>query len=170
MRRRLVALSWLALVAGACATPSTGHPQAVTQAPNAPADRPVQLVAPSSKRPLETWRARLAPYVAQARVTYPDAKRRYLAGLPPGESFFVTTILVRDEAHFEQVFLLVDHIADGTITGHISSDVSTLRGFKSGDLYSCAEREIIDWVISKPDGSEEGNVVGKFLDGLRRAP
>jgi hypothetical protein len=26
------------------------------------------------------------------------------------------------------------------------------------------EPVLIDWLITKPDGSEEGNVVGKFLD------
>ncbi len=30
--------------------------------------------------------------------------------------------------------------------------------------YSFNEDELLDWLISKPDGSEEGNVVGKFLD------
>ena len=27
-----------------------------------------------------------------------------------------------------------------------------------------AESDLLDWVIRKPYGSEEGNVVGKFLD------
>ena len=26
------------------------------------------------------------------------------------------------------------------------------------------ESELVDWVITHPDGIEEGNVVGKFLD------
>jgi hypothetical protein len=34
----------------------------------------------------------------------------------------------------------------------------------SGDPYKLSERDLTDWLISKPDGSEEGNVVGKFLD------
>ena len=33
----------------------------------------------------------IAPYVAKARETYPEAKKRYLAGLPPKHTFFVTT-------------------------------------------------------------------------------
>ena len=27
--------------------------------------------------------------------------------------------------------------------------------------------EVLDWTISKPDGTEEGNFVGKFLDTYR---
>lgn len=30
------------------------------------------------------------------------------------------------------------------------------------------EKDIIDWLISKPDRSEEGNFVGKFLDTLNK--
>jgi hypothetical protein len=30
-----------------------------------------------------------------------------------------------------------------------------------------SEAELLDWLITKPDGSEEGNVVGKFLDTYR---
>ena len=26
------------------------------------------------------------------------------------------------------------------------------------------ESDVLDWTISKPDGTEEGNFVGKFLD------
>jgi hypothetical protein len=33
-----------------------------------------------------------------------------------------------------------------------------------GDRYATAETELLDWLITKPDGTEEGNVVGKFLD------
>ena len=33
-----------------------------------------------------------------------------------------------------------------------------------GDPYTFPEGELVDWLITHPDGSEEGNVVGKFLD------
>jgi hypothetical protein len=38
------------------------------------------------------------------------------------------------------------------------------RGSWSRRGYSFQESELVDWLISRPDGSEEGNVVGKFLD------
>jgi hypothetical protein len=37
-------------------------------------------------------------------------------------------------------------------------------GLLAGDRYATAEAELLDWLIAKPDGAEEGNVVGKFLD------
>jgi len=97
-------------------------------------------------------------------AAYPDAKRRYLAGLPPGETFFVTTILRDADGNFEQAFLRVDKIKDGAVTGRISSEIATVHGFHLNDICTVPEQELVDWLIAKPDGSEEGNVVGKFLE------
>ena len=40
----------------------------------------------------------------------------------------------------------------------------TLIGYGMGQFYSLPESQLIDWMIAKPDGTEEGNEVGKFLD------
>jgi hypothetical protein len=161
--RRLRALTF-SLLAVACATTGTGQPQEGRLSPAAPPDRPVHV----RRESLASWRALLAPSIAKARETYPDAKRRYLAGLPPGETFFVTTMLSDPEGGLEQVFILVDHIEDSVITGRIFSDVGTVRGYKARDVYRFPETEVVDWLISKPDGSEEGNLVGKLIDDLQR--
>src|SRR5262245_23218658 len=49
-------------------------------APNAPADQP-QALKPQD---VEAFEAAIAPYIAEARKTYPEAKQRYLDKLPPG--------------------------------------------------------------------------------------
>ena len=41
------------------------------------------------------------------------------------------------------------------------------RGVREYRAETMPEDELIDWTIVHPDGSEEGNVVGKFLDTLR---
>ena len=56
-------------------------------APNAPKDKPAPIPSP------ERFERAIAPYVAQARATYPQAKQRFLAGLPRGQSFFLTARL-----------------------------------------------------------------------------
>ena len=112
------------------------------------------------------WRALVAPQVEQARSTYGQAKRRYLGGLPPRHTFFVTTLLRDRQGHFENVFILVDEIANQRVSGRIATDVNLVRGYHSGQTLVFPEAEVIDWLISKPDGSEEGNYVGKFLDTL----
>ena len=107
----------------------------------------------------------MAPYIAQARASWPQARERYLAGLPPRHTFFVTALLVDDADRREQVFIAVESIRDGKISGKIWNRVDVVRGYRHGDSYSFPESELRDWLIAKPDGSEEGNFVGKFLDG-----
>lgn len=64
----------------------------------------------------------------------------------------------------ETVFVQVQRIEGDQITGRIASNILSVRGYKAGDTYTLSERDLIDWVITRPDGSEEGNLVGKFLD------
>jgi hypothetical protein len=58
----------------------------------------------------------------------------------------------------------VASVRDGRITGRIATGNLTVIGYTKGDSYSFAESDLIDWLITHPDGTEEGNVVGKFLD------
>jgi len=131
-------------------------------APNAPMDSPVQTTQKCAWLAMD--RA-MQPYIAQARASWPDARRRYLAGLPPRHTFFVTVLLVDDQDRREQVFIAVDGIKDGEISGKIWNRIEVVHGFRLGDRYSLPETELRDWMIAKPDGTEEGNFVGKFLDG-----
>jgi hypothetical protein len=130
-------------------------------APNAPKDKPVA----TTPEKVAAFERAIAPHVAKAKASYPDAKKRYLAGLPPKHVFFLTTRL-HDKARgaFEQVFIEVRAIDKGKVTGLIASDVMHIAGFKRGDRHTFQEKDLLDWLIAKPDGSEEGNEVGKFLD------
>jgi hypothetical protein len=126
--------------------------------PNAPEDRFRKL--DEEKK----FDAVIKPYVEQALKAYPEAKARYLAGLPEKHIFFVTTRLRDAAGNWEQVFVEVKEINEGKINGLIANDINTVSGYKLGDKYSLKETEVLDWTIAKPDGSEEGNYVGKFLD------
>jgi hypothetical protein len=152
------------LLVASCA--ATGQRQDVHLAPTAPQDRPVQISAANPNEALAKWRTLVAPHVEKAKTTYPGAKSRYLAGLPPQQTFFVTTLLRDGQGHFEYVFIVVQRIAEHSVTGQIATQVIQVRGYRDGDTVTFPEAEVMDWMISKPDGSEEGNLVGKFLDTL----
>jgi uncharacterized protein YegJ (DUF2314 family) len=130
--------------------------------PNAPKDRPVETAQRCIWNAME---AAMQPYIAQARATWPQAKQRYLAGLPARSTFFVTALIVDDSDRREQVFIAVDSIQAGKISGKIWNRVDIVHGYRLGDRYTFPESDLRDWLITKPDGSEEGNYVGKFLDG-----
>jgi hypothetical protein len=141
------------------------HAQVAHVATNAPKDKPISADAVSFDRMLK-------PYMEMALASYPQAKARFQKGLTPGESFFVCARLYDKTGNFEQVFVAVRDIAAGRVKGRIASDVEHIAGYKRGDSFECPEKDIFDWVITKPDGSEEGNFVGKVLDAVqeRRIP
>jgi Uncharacterized protein conserved in bacteria (DUF2314) len=127
-----------------------------------PKDKPVHTEGAQQMTDVE--RA-MQPYVAKARKTYPAAKKRFLAGLPP-KYLFSLTMKLWDRSHtkFEVVFVVADKISDGKVTGHLASHTKQPVGYDFGDQITFPESQVMDWTIVHPDGTEEGNVVGKFLD------
>ena len=127
---------------------------------NSPQDKPIT----SNAEQLKKFEDAIAPYVKKAREALPEAKKKYLAGLPKDQTFYVTIKLYDSSKKFEQVFVKVTSWKDETVQGILSSDLSLIHGHSKGEKLTCNESEILDWTISKPDGTEEGNFVGKFLD------
>jgi len=140
-------------------------------APNAPADRSI----PMDSCLLEATERATAPLIAQARSTYPAAKARYLMGLPTQQSFFVVTYLHDSLGAMERVFIAVDSITGqsgtvGRIHGRIWNEINLVRGYTFGQPYAFSEGELLDWLITHADGSEEGNLIGKFVDEWQPPP
>jgi uncharacterized protein YegJ (DUF2314 family) len=127
---------------------------------NSPQDKPVA----SSAEQLKKFEDAIAPYVKKARESLPEAKKKYLAGLPRNQIFYVTIKLYDASKKYEQVFVRVTSWKSESIQGILSSDLSLIHNHSKGEKLTCNESEILDWTISKPDGTEEGNFVGKFLD------
>jgi uncharacterized protein YegJ (DUF2314 family) len=127
---------------------------------NPPQDKPISANAEKLKK----FEDAIAPYVKKARETLPEAKKKYLAGLPKDQTFFVTVKLYDSSKKFEQVFVRVTSWKCESIQGILASDLELIHGHSKGDKVNCNESEILDWTISKRDGTEEGNFVGKFLD------
>lgn len=126
--------------------------------------------APVTRKPaltLEEVASGAKPFIDQARATYPDARRRFLAGLPQGESFFVSVPLRDGEGRTEQVYVYVLTYQGHTILGRIASPLERVQGFAVGDPYQGPESDVMDWVISHADGSEEGRYIGRFLERRR---
>ena len=103
------------------------------------------------------------PYVEEARRTYPQAKARFQSGLPAGYSFFVTIDLYENNIS-ENAFMAVRKISDGQVSAVLATKLIKVKSYQYGKLYEFPESEVLDWTISSPDGKEEGNFVGKFMD------
>ena len=132
----------------------------------APVDKPQSL---RGEKQYQAMEKAIAPYVAKARATYPAAKKRFLAGLPP--NYLFTVWLPFDEhdkksgqQRREHLFVLVERIKGGTVFGRINNRTLALKNLHYGDRVQFPESRIQNWCIVRPDGSEEGNYVGIFLD------
>jgi uncharacterized protein YegJ (DUF2314 family) len=127
---------------------------------NAPKDKPVT----SSHDQVMTFEDAIAPYVARARATLPDVKKRFAKGLNKGEVLFVTIRLYGPDKKYEQVFVEVKSWKGQTINGLLSTAPELVKSHHQGEKLVVDEKDVYDWTISKPDGTEEGNFVGNFLD------
>ncbi len=155
---RLTALLLLSPLALGC---TTTREQPIILPRDAPPDKPLNLARSTD---VEAYVAAAEPCVAVARATYPAAKARYLAGLAQGETFFVVVRLRDSEGRVEQAFVAVDSIHEDQIHGRIANEINAVSGFHSMQRIELSESELVDWVISMPDGTEEGNLLGKALD------
>jgi uncharacterized protein YegJ (DUF2314 family) len=134
-------------------------------AKNAPVDKSHPIESSEKQKQYEKM---IAPYVEQALKTLPGAKQRFLSGLKPGEVFFLVTRIYDKDGKMEQVFIRIKKWDNENIKGLIGNDLYCVKEYRRGQMIDFKEKDVLDWVISKPDGSEEGNFIGKFLDTLSK--
>jgi len=133
-------------------------------AENAPTDKPHNLKGADQ---LEKYDALIAPYVEKAQKTLPKAKKKYSKGLKDGQAFFLTTRIYDSFGNYEQIFVRVSSWEKENVSGTIANQLNAVEEFSFGQTITFPESDILDWLITNPDGSEEGNFVGKYLDTLR---
>ncbi|OGX91607.1 hypothetical protein BEN49_04300 [Hymenobacter coccineus] len=136
-------------------------------APNAPADRPMSVVVADkadSEAASAAFEQHIAPAIKKARATLPQAKNRFLQGLPSGQAFYVTTRISDPNGPYEQVFVRVKQWQGTRVQGFIASQLDVVKTYQQNQLITFSTSDIFDWTISRPDGSEEGNFIGKLID------
>ena len=139
--------------------------RAFTQDPFVAENAPEDCGALTTSDALRSIVDELSP---EALKTWPTAKERFLAGLPEQHGFFVTFLVVDAEGRSEYLFIAVDEIVENEIRGRIWSDVKLIEGMPFRAPVVLPEDAISDWLITKPDGTEEGNIIGKYIDTLEQ--
>ncbi|QJX46495.1 hypothetical protein HMJ29_05910 [Hymenobacter taeanensis] len=99
----------------------------------------------------------------EARRTLPQLRQRYQRGLPAGATCYLTAVVLNEGATPEPVVVLVSSWQAGQVAGRI------VRVGPNGQTVAnaptdFAEAAVVDWLLLRPDGSEEGNYLGKFFD------
>jgi len=108
----------------------------------------------------------LWPYVRKAQASLPRIKQGYQRGLAEGETLYVV-VRLPEPGGFEQAYVEVQDWQGAELLGVIASRLRPGSPYRIGDLISFKESAVLDWVITKPDGYEEGNFVGRFLEKYR---
>jgi hypothetical protein len=158
--RQLFPLSFLLAASMFCAATVAAQTDPSPQNTAPPPDKPVAATSDD----IAKYEAAIAPYIQKARDTLPDTKKRFLAGLPQGQILYVTVRLTDPQGRFEQAYVKVNSWTGTVIKGTLASDMDLVKKYKKGDALTCRDSQVMDWTITKPDGTEEGNFVGKFLD------
>lgn len=125
--------------------------------------------APAGVRPALTRDATaLADPVREALRTLPQAKKRFLAGLPAGDQFLLSVRVAATDTSFRP--------ASARVLGWHGSTVQALLLPDAGDAASPAqptpvsfpETAVVDWTLLRASGREEGNYVGRYIDTSRQ--
>ena len=124
------------------------------------ADKPGTI----SAEKLTEFQAAIEPYAKKARETLPGVKKRYLNGLVEEEMLYVVVRLPDQNGGFEQAYVRVRDWQGEDLLGTVASRLSIAQSQHTGVLISFKEEAIVDWVLVKADGYEEGNYVGRFLE------
>ncbi|GGF01081.1 hypothetical protein [Hymenobacter cavernae] len=110
----------------------------------------------------------IAAPILRAHRSLPHTKQRYLLGLESDEKLLLTARIFDKSGVFEQVFAEVQDWSRDSITAVIVSDLDTVREYQEGQVITFSEKHVLDWIITRSDGSEEGNFVGKYIASLQQ--
>ncbi|MDH5682203.1 MAG: DUF2314 domain-containing protein [Spirochaetota bacterium] len=105
----------------------------------------------------------IRPYVRKSKKSYPKIRKRFLKGLAKDQSLYVIGKITDEKGGYELVYVKVKEIANKKIYGTIISELSLVKAQLKNKQITLIEEEILDWLIIKKNGTEEGGFVSLFL-------
>jgi hypothetical protein len=103
--------------------------------------------------------------VDRARATYPEARERFLAGLPEGHVLDIAAKITDAKGHVKEILITAVEIKDGWVTGHRPDEMDESWEEYLAEPHTFREEDITDWVIVRPNGVTEGNFRPSYRRG-----
>ncbi len=137
----------------------------------AQAPAPVVLTAataPAGVRPaLARDETALADPVREALRTLPQAKKKFLAGLPLGDQFLLSVRVIATDTSFRQASARVLGWHGNTVQALLLPPADAAPKAEPTPV-SFPETAVVDWTLLRASGREEGNYVGRYIDTSRQ--
>ena len=137
----------------------------------AQAPAPVVLTAataPAGVRPALTRdETALANPVREALRTLPQAKKKFLAGLPIGDQFLLSVRVIATDTSFRQASARVLGWHGNTVQALLLPPADAAPKTEPTPV-SFPETAVVDWTLLRASGREEGNYVGRYIDTSRQ--
>lgn len=138
----------------------------------AQAAAPVVLTAataPAGVRPALTRdETALADPVREALRTLPQAKKKFLAGLPAGDQFLLSVRVAASDTSFRQASARVLGWRGNTVQALLLPTAADSATPTEPMPVSFPETAVVDWTLLRASGREEGNYVGRYTDTARQ--
>ena len=99
-----------------------------------------------------------------AKLRFPELKKQLSDGLAPGYSIMVKAPFETDDGDNEWMWVEVTKWNETEMEGILQNDPLKIKNLKAGALIRFDESDVFDYLLSKPDGSFEGNETGKILE------
>ncbi|WP_407442410.1 hypothetical protein [Fibrobacter sp.] len=111
----------------------------------------------------------IAPYIEMAKRTFPDVKKKFLAGVYQKEHRILQVQITLSDKNGlnEMTFMKVLGCKGDFFKGVINNDLRMVKGYAYGDTISFMQNEILNWVVQDSTGREEGNFVGKAIEAIQ---
>ncbi|WP_201985121.1 hypothetical protein [Hymenobacter rubidus] len=124
--------------------------------------------APAGVRPaLARDATALADPVREALRTLPQAKKKFLAGLPSGDQFLLSVRVIATDTSFRQASARVLGWHGNTVQALLLPGPDAADKAKPTPV-SFPETAVVDWTLLRASGREEGNYVGRYIDTSRQ--
>lgn len=125
--------------------------------------------APAGVRPALTRDATaLADPVREALRTLPQAKKKFLAGLPAGDQFLLSVRVAASDTSFRQASARVLGWRGNTVQALLLPEAANSATPAEPMPVSFPETAVVDWTLLRASGREEGNYVGRYTDTARQ--
>ena len=120
------------------------------------------VTAPAGVRPaLARDQTALADPVREALRTLPQAKKKFLAGLPIGDQFLLSVRVAASDTSFRQASARVLGWRGTTVQALLLPATDSSAPTEPTPV-SFPETAVVDWTLLRASGREEGNYVGRY--------